>query len=290
MDMDNLEKIKRLTISALVSDDELMGVLVLKGGNALNIAYDISSRGSIDIDFSIEKDFSADELARLRNQIESILNREFSKEGLRVFDTKFSERPQNMDDSMKGFWGGYLLEFKVIEMSQFEKHGGDLENLRRNAIKIRRNNSTIYTVDISKYEYIGHRKPSDINGSVFYVYSPEMLVIEKLRAICQQLPEYREIVHHMKSAPRARDFYDIYNMCSHFKLDFHTAENIDLAHTIFNAKRVPLDYVIKIESQFELHNENWVSVVQTVDPEIELEEFEYYFRFVIDNFTHLANG
>ena len=49
-----LKKIKRLTISALVSDDILMGILVLKGGNALDLAYDLSNRGSIDIDFQYE--------------------------------------------------------------------------------------------------------------------------------------------------------------------------------------------------------------------------------------------
>ena len=56
-----LNKIKRLTISALVADDILMGILVLKGGNALDLVYDITNRGSIDIDFSMEKDFTDQE-------------------------------------------------------------------------------------------------------------------------------------------------------------------------------------------------------------------------------------
>jgi predicted nucleotidyltransferase component of viral defense system len=289
MNIDYLEKIKRLTISALVSDDLLMGILVLKGGNALNIAYEISSRGSIDIDFSIEKDFTEAEIDRIRNQIEFILNQEFSRAKLIVFDTKLSERPQKMDDSVKEFWGGYLLEFKIVESHILEKHGNDIENLRRNALKIRTNNSTVFTVDISKYEYIGHRKLSDINGSTFYVYSPEMIVLEKLRAICQQLPDYKKVVARMSSKARARDFYDIHNMCTHFNLDFYSNENIELAKTIFGAKRVPLNYLNKLGSQFELHNENWISVVQTVDPDIELDNFEYYFQFVVNGFSHLAD-
>ena len=65
MDTQQLEIIKRLAIVALVSDDQLMGIIVLKGGNALNIAYDISNRGSVDIDFSIESDFSEKEKMRL---------------------------------------------------------------------------------------------------------------------------------------------------------------------------------------------------------------------------------
>ena len=46
MDIKQLESIKRIAVAALVSDDILMGIIVLKGGNALNIAYEISNRGS----------------------------------------------------------------------------------------------------------------------------------------------------------------------------------------------------------------------------------------------------
>ena len=47
----DLERIKRLIIIALVSDDYLMETLVLKGGNALSVAYELSSRASFDLDF-----------------------------------------------------------------------------------------------------------------------------------------------------------------------------------------------------------------------------------------------
>ena len=47
--MDLLEKIKRMTIMSLMSDDILMALLVLKGGNAIDIPYDLSRRGSVDI-------------------------------------------------------------------------------------------------------------------------------------------------------------------------------------------------------------------------------------------------
>ena len=53
----SIDEIKRLTLQALMSDDILMQGLVLKGGNALQLAYDITSRGSIDIDFSMEREF-----------------------------------------------------------------------------------------------------------------------------------------------------------------------------------------------------------------------------------------
>jgi len=53
-----LPRFEKLTIVALFSDDELFGQLVLKGGNALSLVYGLSSRSSLDLDFSIEKDFA----------------------------------------------------------------------------------------------------------------------------------------------------------------------------------------------------------------------------------------
>jgi predicted nucleotidyltransferase component of viral defense system len=48
----DLEEVRRLTIIALFSDDELYEQIVLKGGNALNLVYGLSSRTSLDLDFS----------------------------------------------------------------------------------------------------------------------------------------------------------------------------------------------------------------------------------------------
>ena len=46
LDLDKLEQIKRITIIALFSDDDLMDSLVLKGGNALDMIYGIAQRSS----------------------------------------------------------------------------------------------------------------------------------------------------------------------------------------------------------------------------------------------------
>ncbi len=289
MDNKEIEKIKRLTIGALVSDELLMGILVLKGGNALNIAYDISDRGSVDIDFSMESDFTEAEKNRLRNQFDFILNDEFSKENYKVFDVKFSERPEVMDDSVKEFWGGYLLEFKIMNFDKYQSFSGDLEAARREALPLGKNGSTKFMVDISKYEFVAKKKPVDIEGSVVYVYTPEMIALEKLRAICQQLEDYKEIVVRMKSSPRARDFFDIHNLCSHFSIDFKLDENIKLAEVIFTSKKVPLNFISKIGEQYELHRENWESVLQTINQEEdELNDFDFYFNFVLETFKHLG--
>jgi predicted nucleotidyltransferase component of viral defense system len=56
----SLEEIRRRTLIALFSDDELMNDLVLKGGNALALIYDSGpgSRASVDMDFSIPAEFA----------------------------------------------------------------------------------------------------------------------------------------------------------------------------------------------------------------------------------------
>ena len=100
-----IDTIKKLTISALVSDNILMGILVLKGGNALDLAYDITIRGSMDIDFSLEADLTKSEQDRIKNKLEGLLNQEFKKEGLIAFDVRLTEKPKIIEDAVKSFWG-----------------------------------------------------------------------------------------------------------------------------------------------------------------------------------------
>lgn len=51
MDLKKIEQIKKIALIALISDDELMNALVLKGGNALHVIYKVDSRASLDLDF-----------------------------------------------------------------------------------------------------------------------------------------------------------------------------------------------------------------------------------------------
>lgn len=288
MDTVLLEKIKRLTIAALLSDDLLMGVLVLKGGNALDIAYDITDRGSLDIDFSMDRDFTEAEKARIRNQVSYLLNNEFNQAGLCAIDVQFIDRPGKIDDRVKDFWGGYQLSFKIVTDAIMQAYKEDVDTLRRRAVSLTSGDKKIYTVDISKYEYLGKVRPKEIDGTVIYVYSPEMLALEKLRAICQQDERYRDIIISMTKQPRARDFFDIYNLYNTFKIDFSLPENIDLAQHIFAAKHVPLDFICRIPQAYDLHANDWESVIQTIGRKEEVRAFEFYFDFVVHTFRHLC--
>ena len=72
--MADINDIKRCTLQAMMKDELLMQGLVLKGGNALQLAYDITNRGSIDIDFSMEKEFKDKDFERLSNIFDQYLS------------------------------------------------------------------------------------------------------------------------------------------------------------------------------------------------------------------------
>lgn len=284
--MYSVDQIKILTITALLSDEELMATLVLKGGNALDLAYSLSSRASMDVDFSMNGDFSAHELQRIQEQSEAILNSEFNKAGLNVFDVTLLERPEIINEEVKEFWGGYKLEFKVIDSATFEKYKPNISQLRNRAIIID-GKSPKFHVDISKYEFVKDQQLKDIDGTVVRVYSPEMLALEKVRALCQQNPGYADIIKSNNRKSRARDFYDIHNLITSFDIDFTVPRIKELAYNIFNAKFVPLDYISQLPDQYEFHRQSWESVRATVNAVETLEEFDFYYEFVIDHANRL---
>src|ERR1700694_3839880 len=115
--MHDFSDIRRTAIVALFSDDVLFNHLVLKGGNALNLIHRLGSRTSLDVDFSMDQDFSDIDEARtrifraLRDRMESL--------GLIVFDENFAVEPDHSDTSGRDKWGGYQIQFKVMERSKY---------------------------------------------------------------------------------------------------------------------------------------------------------------------------
>ena len=77
----NLNDIRRLAIVALFSDDKLTEKLVLKGGNALSLVYGVSSRTSLDLDFSMESDF--EDLNEAREMLFRVLRDRFGSARIR---------------------------------------------------------------------------------------------------------------------------------------------------------------------------------------------------------------
>lgn len=268
----DLAAIRRLVIIAMFSDDVLFGRLVLKGGNAISLVYGYGGRGSLDVDFSIDGDF--DDLEDAARRIQAALADRFRAAGYVLFDFNFAPRPATggKDDR----WGGYRVQFKIIERRKYDGLSGDLEAARRNATVIGQLQKRIFTIDLSKWEFCGGKVNREMQQYMIYVYTPVMLVLEKIRALCQQMDEYA--LRGDKSA-RARDFYDIYVLMKEAKINLETEDTLELTRQIFAAKDVPVDLIRKLPDYREFHRLDWPSVQDTVTGP--LESFDFYFDFVI---------
>jgi hypothetical protein len=275
------EKIKKLVIIAMFSDDVLMERLVLKGGNALDLIHHVSARASVDVDLSIEGDFTSEERVALHGRIEKALRDTFRPERYQVFDVKLEERPRGLTADLEDFWGGYGVEFKLIEVDRYEELKENVEALRRNAVQL--GQGPKFSIDISKHEYTAGKTQFELDGFAVFVYTPEMIVCEKLRAICQQMPEYGPVVKRDRAgSPRARDFIDIQTLMGARKIDLTTQQNRDLIAQVFASKRVKLSLLRKIGKYREFHRTNYNAVTATVKAGVTLMDFDFYFDFVLD--------
>lgn len=266
-----------MTLQALMSDEILMEGLVLKGGNALQLAYDITNRGSIDIDFSMDHEFSPKDFERLKKIFSDLLNEVFNLNGILVYDVRFIERPKS--GSIRE-WKGYYLEFKIIEKEKYDKLSGEIDAVRRESIKINESTqSTKFTVDISSYEYTVGATKKEIDGLILNVYTPEMILVEKVRALCQTMEDYKKVVTSARSKKRARDVYDIWKITQFFK---NLELSNDLFVNIFRAKKVPLEFVSRLEELRELNRSDWDVVRQTISSGEELLDYDFYFDHLLD--------
>jgi predicted nucleotidyltransferase component of viral defense system len=268
-----LAEIRKLVIIAMFSDDVLFDKLVLKGGNAISLVYRYGARGSLDVDFSIEGEF--EDTADAAHRITRALTDRFDAAGLIVFDCSFGPRPVTTTP-LHPKWGGYRIQFKIIERDKHRQFGGDSEAIRRNAAVTGPLHQRVFTIDISKWEFCEGKVEAQLEDFAIYVYTPAMLALEKIRAICQQMSEYP-----IRSAktPRARDFYDICIILEESKINLASLENQELAKQIFAAKDVDLQLIGRIEEYREFHSQDWPSVEATVGRE--LQPFKFYFDYVL---------
>ena len=206
----------------------------------------------------------------------ALLRDRFDASGYVVFDESFEPRPSVIREGRSIRWGGYQVEFKIIDRATFEKHQNDLEKLRRNATFVTPNMHRKFKIDISKYEFCEAKQEAELDSYTIYVYSLPMIAIEKLRAICQQMPEYPLRPY---AKPRARDFYDIYAVVTAGNIKIAEPENVELVKNIFAAKEVPLSLLSLIETTKDFHVVDWAAVEQSVSGD--LKEFNFYFDFVV---------
>jgi hypothetical protein len=193
---------------------------------------------------------------------------------------------------MKSFWGGYNVEFKVIERSTHEEFKEDIDGLRRRALpvgKVKKRGaspSSRFNIQLSKHEFCARKESHILEGYTIYVYTPIAFVCEKVRAICQQMPEYVEVVHSHPSA-RARDFVDICVAVEKLGVDFESDEFAALLGNVFAAKHVPMRLIGQIQRYRGFHRPDFASVRDTVKPNVALREFDYYFDYVVERCKRL---
>ena len=271
----SFEEVRRLTITALFSDDELFEQLVLKGGNAMSLVHQISSRTSLDLDFSMDRDF--DDLPDVQRRMERALAERFAPSAFVPFDVKLSPRPSIRKDENPPRWGGYQLEFKLADLNRYRSFGTNLERLRRESSVVGPRQMRVFTVDFSKWEYTGGKARAELDDYTIYVYTPAMIALEKVRALCQQMEEY-PLTGKTRGA-RAQDFYDIFAIVTNTGFRFDAADSLELTRRIFAVKDVPLALLGRIKDQKEYHRLDWPKVRDSVVGTI--EEFDYYFDFVV---------
>ncbi len=272
--------IRRITITALFSDDILLEHLVLKGGNALSLVYGLTARTSIDLDFSIASDFP--DVADARERMFRALRNRFDASGYVVFGEKFEPKPKLDGEDTKKWWGGYQLSFKLIERAKYVALKNRPDKLSIDALVTGTGQDRTFTVDLSKYEYTEGKVEREFDHFSIYVYTPEMIAIEKLRAICQQMEAYE---HKGRRKARARDFYDIHTVVTAREVDLAAEENIDLLRHIFAVKQVPLSFLPNMSGEREFHRADWAAVVASTEGA--LEPFDFFFDFVLGQVERL---
>lgn len=259
----------------MFADDALYDQLVLKGGNALSVVYKIGKRTSLDLDFSVSTDFK--DIEDIKRRIYYSLATRFDEVGFVVFDERFEDRRCEPN------WGGYTVAFKLIEKEKFRELR-TLDDRRRNATLIGAADKRVFTIQISRFEFCEGAAHAEIDAFDVLVYTPAMIAIEKVRAICQQMESY---VKNMYKTPRARDFYDIFCICNERGIDLGSHANLELFTQIFLAKDVPLALIQRISECREFHRADWESVRNSVSGN--LAGFDFYFDFLITSLAQLES-
>jgi len=180
------------------------------------------------------------------------------------------------------FWGGYVIEFKLIQNTLFSQYSGIKKNLWKRATDVGPGNKKTFKIDIGKFEYCIGKVSTEIDGYSLFVYSTEMIVLEKIRAICQQIPEYRKLVHSHEESPRAHDFFDIYTITQTFPIDINNDRTQMMLKAIFEAKKVPIDYISQIAIYRDFHRRSFDSLRDTVKSGVVLKDFDFYFNYLLE--------
>lgn len=274
----NINDVINEAIIAIYESKQLADLLILKGGSAMRLFDKQNTRLSIDADFSIENKLADSE--SVFNTMRQHLVSRFKTHDLHLIDFTAQKKPKRRQQGFPEWWGGWSCEFKLVDK---EYNALPLETMRRYALVPAGANSPKIKIDLSEYEYCGIPRTAMLKGITIRAYSREMLVLEKLRAICQQHPEYP---YRQQAKNRARDFYDIYYLVTDATNRFiqYCKDHLE---TVFNSKEVPLHILGALwndDSFIDGFRRGFTQVKDTVSEP--LQEFDFYLEstrfFVLD--------
>lgn len=277
----DLNQIKVLILQALFLDDELSKLVVVKGGTALFL-LDAIGRRSTDIDFSLcEVPEEKATKEYLESKFKAAIGGFLSEKGYELFHYKFEEKPPRGN-----FRLGYEIACKFLPYAVFDRLKGK-KNSDRMMHQAFRDMTTLekgVIIQVSKNEFCDTHGEAEIEGGiVIRIYSPEMILIEKLRALCQQMKEYP---NRTKKTARAKDFYDIYVLDAHYGIAKKCAADPDpfklLVKNIFGIKSVPVELLYKLEDYRDYHEQDFQSVQNSVIDSGGLKPFTFYFDYAIN--------
>ena len=168
---------------AIFSNDLLSKEFYLKGGQAIRLGENIDKRMSIDIDFSASGKINKIHL----NALKEALTKHFKSLKFELFDYTWERKPKTIKTEFPDWWQGYAASFKLIEQ---KNQNLGIEEKRRKALRpTGAQGSSKIKIDISPYEYCEIFTIYEIKGVKAKRYSTPLLIMEKLRAICQQHPD-----------------------------------------------------------------------------------------------------
>ena len=286
----NQEEIRKIILKTIYTEESTKELLILKGGQSLSI-YNFSNRASYDIDFTI-KESQEKVFERIEPILKMNLEKAFEEVNFYLFDYKFTPKPRERHCNLPPYWGGYALEFKLIskikkeqlerEYDQQEKIDKAIRNL---AIPFGKNNSTKVELEFSYHEYSKNPMEIALEGTTIKIklYRPIIVVYEKIRALCQNIPG-----DHLpkNKRGRSRDLYDIYSIIfsrSEYALgetEVFDKENVIELKEVFKSKEVPLELLLKLEDSYELLKKDFEDTFILTLPEAEKLEFNYLYEFI----------
>lgn len=273
------DEIRNTVLKAIYSEESLIDILVLKGGNALRL-LGVTNRESQDLDFSIKEEirFTQEKEGAL---LEKSITKAFDDKGYLVNKFTFKDKPKTRKDYLPPFWGGYSITFSIIDKNKYaDKINKNDTNLNRYAEELLDGTKKI-EIDLSFDEYTEHKVSVELEDIKIFLYSPLMIVYEKIRASCQQLDDY----HLTSSKVRARDLYDIYTTLTNSKyIDLReevlNSDNFYILEKTFSLKEVPLNLLTKLNSKKEdLEYDYNTNVKPQIPQNDDTVDFDFLFSY-----------